>query len=388
MTILLITEFFPDLKRLNFSGGVETRTFFIAKNLARRHKVIVISRRKRGEKKKEETGGLKILRLGIELDKTEAKFSSIFFRLIFIVQSFIIGRKFQPDLVEGSNFICFPPAWLLAKVKNVSSVAWYPDLLGRKWVRKFGVLTGLPGLILEKLSLLLSWNKIIALSQETKKKLIKAGIKKEKISVVYGGVALEFIHRIKARKFSQPTICCVSRLMTYKNIDCLVKAIASIKDKISDIQLVIIGKGPEKKNLRKLVKKLRLEGQVFFKQDLRYKDLLSVLKGSKVFCLPSEIEGFGLVIIEAASSGVPFVVADLPISREVSRDRGGLFFKRGDWRDLARKISQILQDKNLYLKLRREARELARFYSWSKMSLQTEKIYKKSLSFDEKHPHH
>lgn len=380
MTILFITEFFPDLGRLNFSGGVETRTFFIAKNLSKKHEITVISRRKKGEKKKEADQRLKIIRLGREVESSEAKLSSISSRLYFIVQSFIIGLKFKPDLLEGSNFICYPSAWLIAKVKNVPVVAWCPDLLGKEWLRQFDFFTGIFGLILEKLSLLLSWTRVIALSQETKKKLIKRGIKDKKITVVYGGVDLGFIIKIETRKARQPTICCISRLVSYKNVDTLIKAVRLIKQDLKKIRCFIIGEGPEEARLKKLIRHLKLEKDIVFKKNLGYKQLIKILKSSHLFCLPSEIEGFGLATIEALAGGVPFVVADIPINKEVTKGKGGLFFKLNHHQDLASKAVKLLTNKDLAIKLVREGKELLRSYNWQKIASQTEGIYQSAIA--------
>lgn len=380
MKILFITEFFPDLERLNFSGGIETRTFFIAKNLSRKHEITVISRRKKDEKKKEAVQGMKIIRLGREVESSEAKLSSVFSRFYFIVQSFIVGLKFKPDLLEGSNFICYPSAWLIAKVKNVPVVAWCPDLLGKEWLRQFDFFTGIFGLILEKLSFFLPWTRVIALSYETKRKLIRAGIKEEKIRVVYGGVNLGFITKIKTRKARQPTICCISRLVPYKNVDILIKAVKLIKQDLKKIRCFIIGEGPEEQKLKKMIKDLRLEKNVSFKKNLGYKQLIKILKSSHLFCLPSEIEGFGLATIEALAGGIPFVVADIPINKEITEGKGGLFFKLNHHQDLASKAVKLLTNKDLAIKLVREGKELLGLYNWQKIASQTEGVYQSAMA--------
>lgn len=378
MKILFITEFFPDLNLLNFSGGVETRTYFIAKNLSKKHKVIILSRRKKGEKKAEEIGNLKIYRLGKEILNIEAKFSSVFSRFNFIIQSFIYSFKIKADLVEGSNFVSFPSAWFIGLIKNIPKIAWYPDLLGNEWFKNFDFLTGLTGLISENIGLLFPWSRVIALSQETKKKLLKAGINKGKIDVIYGGVDFHFSRQIN-KKFERPTICTISRLVPYKNIDCLIKAISMVKQKIKNISLIIIGKGPEEMKLKKLVQDLRIVENVQFKKDLTYKNLLSILSKSKIFSLPSEIEGFGLATIEAVGLGVPYIISDIPINHEVTKGKGGLFFIKNNTEDLSKKIIKLTEDKDLYSKLKKETRELVSSYSWQEISRQTELVYEKAI---------
>ena len=85
MRILLVTEFYSSLTRPIFSGGVETRTFFVAKYLAQRHQVIVIARKRKGEKRIETRGNLKIYRLGSDVNNLAATVLSLFKRSFFII---------------------------------------------------------------------------------------------------------------------------------------------------------------------------------------------------------------------------------------------------------------------------------------------------------------
>lgn len=382
MRILLITEFFPDEKK-QFSGGVETRTFFLAKYLSQKHKIIVISRRKKGEKLSEKNGNIIITRLGRQVAYTEVKFSSIFPRLIFIAQSIIYGLKQKVDLVEGSNFICLIPTFVIAKLKKIPSVAWYPDIYGSQWIKNFGF-SGFFGWLLEKIGLVLPWTKVIALSEQTKKKLITQGLKKEKISIIYGGVDVDFIKNIKVKKAKDLTICCISRLLPYKNVDCLVKAINLIKRDIPDVKCFIIGKGPEKERLVNLASELKVAKNIEFKQDLDYQELIKLLKSSHIFCLPSRIEGFGLVTIEALAAQVPFVIADIPINHEVTKGKGGLFFQIGNENNLAKKIIYLLANESGRKKYVNQGKELLDSYNWESISKKTERIFERLLSLQKR----
>ncbi len=377
MRILLITEFFPG-KEKKFSGGVETRTFFIAKNLAKKHKIIVISRRKTGRKAEESFDNIKIIRLGRKAKDVEVKFSSILPRLFFIVQSFFIGLKQEVDLVEGSNFICYLPAFFIGKLKKITKIAWYADIYGSEWLKNYGFLTGLFGLILERIGLILPWDRVIALSKQTKEKLVRHGVKEGKIDIVYGGVDLDFIKKARLKKTSLPSVCCIARLVPYKNVDCLIKAVYLIKSEIPEIECVIIGKGPEGEKLRKLSSRLRLKDNIVFKKNLSYKQLIGELRKSYLFCLPSRIEGFGLVTIEALACGTPFVIARTPINKEVTKGKGGLFFVPEDHQDLAEKAKKILLDKKLARKLLEDGKKTLSLYDWRKITQQTEEIYKRS----------
>jgi len=367
MKILLITEFYPD-KSQTFSGGVETRTFFTARYLAKKNQVTVICRKKNSELAYENSNNITIYRLGKNTSLVEAKITTIFSRLIFVFQSFFIGLKVRADIVEGSNFICLLPAFFIGLFKKIPRVAWYPDIYGQEWIKNFGLITGMFGLILEKIGLSLPWTKIIALSGQTKKKLLSQGINPKKIVVIYGGVDLKFIESIKAKKFSNPTICCISRLVPYKDVDILIKALALVKKHIPNINCLIIGKGPEKTKLVKIANNLQLQENIQFVKNIQYSELIAKLKSSHLFCLPSRIEGFGLATIEAMACKLPFVISDTPINREITQSRGGYFFKTGDANDCAKNIqkgilSSVFKPGNISN------------YSWDNISSQTEKVY-------------
>ena len=72
-------------------------------------------------------------------------------------------------------------------------------------------------------------------------------------------------------------------------------------------------------------------------------DVMKEIASSTVFVSASEIEGFGITVIEAAAVDVPFVITDMPVFRETTRNGiGGLLFRKGDATDLAEQIDRTL----------------------------------------------
>src|SRR3989344_6809017 len=298
MRLLFVTEFFPGNKRI-FTGGVEARTFFTIQELKKHHQVKVISR---------------------SSSKVPATFLSIFSRLWFIISSTVKGLRLpRLDLVEGSNVVCYLPAWIIARAKGAKAVAWIPDVLGSNW-RYFGF-TGLLGFFLEWLSLKLPWDHIIALSHQTAKKLHRRGINPDKITVVYPGVDIgEF--QGQARRRNSPTVCVISRLVPYKKVGDSLKLLSQLKTQLPQVKLLVIGEGPELKSLRQQSKPLK---QVYFKSRLPRSELIKELKSCHLLCHFSTVEGFGFVILEALAAGLPYIAYDTPINREVTRHgQGGL----------------------------------------------------------------
>jgi glycosyltransferase involved in cell wall biosynthesis len=376
MKILLLTEFFPHLRNPSFAGGVEARSYFLAKNLVKRHKIIVIARRQNKIPDKETVKSLLVIRCGLKTSSPEATLLSFFSRLTFFLQSIFIGLRQDFDIIEGSNFVTFIPTFIIAQIKKKPSVIWYPDVLIEEWTKYFGIILGLIGEFTERVSLKLPFKKIIALSNQTQKKLIKQKINFKKIIVIYGGYDPKEFRGKPPKKFPLFTICTISRLVPYKKIDVLIKAFKLVKEKISDANLIIIGQGQQEKKLRRIVQSEKISDSVgFFKGDNR-KKTLSILKKSHLFCLPSVIEGFGFVTIEAMAAGLPVILTDISINREITQQgKGVLFFKPNNEKDLSQKILTILQNKQLATKLRKEQIKFKSLYTWYRMTAETEKIY-------------
>jgi len=380
MKLLLLTEFFPPDKSLRFTGGVEARTFFIARELSQKNKVLVICRKTKGLSSFKKMGNVYIYPCGFKTLNIEANFFSVFERLIFLLAAFFKGLSLDFDLVEGSNFVSYLPAYFLGLVKKKPKVAWYADFLGRNWFKYFG-LTGLFGWLIESLSLKFRWNGVIALSQSTKNKLVKAGIDEKKITVVYGGVDLrEPRTQNQEPRTKKKAIICVARLVKYKRIEDLILVFKRLSKKYPRLTLAIVGQGPEEKNLKKLVKDQNLVKQVKFFKNLSRERLIKLLKQSYLFCLPSVIEGFGLATIEAAACGLPYVVSDIAVNREITQNgQGGLLFKPCFIDDLSHQIGLLLRDKKLYRQKRKQVINLAAKYEWEKIVKETQKAYDKSI---------
>ena len=352
MKILFITEFSPDTKQI-FTGGVEARTYFTVHELRSRHSVTVISRRSA---------------------LVSASFWSIFSRLWFMISSIIKGlRHPQADLVEGSNVVCYLPAWIIAKIRRVPAVAWVPDILGREW-RHFG-LTGIFGRCLEWFSLKLPWDHIIALSHQTKDKLIALGVTTNHITVVYPGVnQTEFSLPVPKRNL--PTLCVIARLVPYKRVGDALNLLNQLKSRLPQLKLLVIGTGPQKKSLAHQAKALSLTHQVYFKSRLPRRTLITQLKSCHLLCHFSTVEGFGLVLLEAMAAGLPYVAYATPLNREITHHgKGGFLVPVGDLPAAAAHVKDLLSNSKLYRQKLAEAKNLLTDYSWAHSARHTETVY-------------
>lgn len=362
MKIIFFTEYFSDETKI-ITGGVESRLFYLVKFLTENnHEVIVI--------KRTDKYSFNTFRTVIE---------RILFFINWVFKIFLLNFKVRADIVEGTNFTTYILAYFYARRIRAKAVAWYPDVFLGKAIARLGFFNGLLTEIAERISLQLLWDGIIALSNETKRKLIKAGADERKIEVIYGGVDYNRYNPYnRYSKFKVPTIICIARLVNYKRVEDAITAVYLLKEAIPDIRLLIVGEGPKKRKLK--IRSQNLKVNVEFLGRVSEEKKWELLARSHIHVLSSTVEGFGLVTIEALSAGTPVVNADTPITREVlCGSKGGLVYPVGDYVGLAECIDKLLSDKVLYSKKVKEGLKLASVYKWEKVNAQTERFYEHLL---------
>ncbi len=141
----------------------------------------------------------------------------------------------------------------------------------------------------------------------------------------------------------------VRHLVDICNIDTLVRAIPDIVNEFDDVRFMIIGDGPEKKDLEKLAKDLKIDNKIVFTGNIANADLHKYLASSDLYVdTPHPTKGgggIGVALMEAMSSGLPCVVAKRPGAEAGVRPGfNGQFFKGGDPKDLAQKTIALLND--------------------------------------------
>ena len=167
-----------------------------------------------------------------------------------------------------------------------------------------------------------------------------------------------------------------------KGSDTLVKAIALLRDR--DPVLVVIG-GHSFQDYRayregvfSLLPGLGLElgRDVVLPGTVADADLPAWFAAADVFAFPSTKEGWGLVVLEAMSAGLPVVASDLPVFREYLRPgRDALLVPTGDPPALAGALASVLDDRGLAGRLRAAGRAVAARYTWAASAAEHQRIY-------------
>lgn len=374
MKITFITEYFP-YKNKSVSGGVENRCFNLAKNLAINNDVTVITSWERGQDREYILEGVKIKKVGVNHKYTNfAGIRNNISRFIFMLSSYKEARKIKADIIDAQSFISSLPAYYAAKKHKAKSVYTAHEVWVGKWIKLKGVLTGLGGEIWERVTLKKNWDLVITVSETVKNELVKIGIKEDKIKVFSNGIDLTDFKKLE--KYKEPTICSISRLTKTKKVDILIKSIKILKSDFPNIKCVVLGKGEEYENLKLLVKELNLEKNVFLEGYVSPERLKEVLSKSHLFCLPSTLEGFGIVLLESLASGTPYVCSNIDVLNEISsKIGGGETFIQNDPLDLSIKIKQHLSNKKYSSKKLNESKERLRNFDWVEITKKIENEY-------------
>ena len=148
------------------------------------------------------------------------------------------------------------------------------------------------------------------------------------------------------------TIGIVKSLEEVYGIRFLIEAFAKIASKYSNIELLIVGDGPLKNELKGLCKSLKVDDRVTFTGGVSNNKVPDILNSMDVFVMPSLSESFGVAILEAEASGVPVIATDVGGIPEVVRDsETGFLVKPGDSDAIAQKLSLLIEDSRLREKM-------------------------------------
>lgn len=228
---------------------------------------------------------------------------------------------------------------------------------------------------------------IIAVSESTKQGILdKFKVDPNKIKITYEGVDERFkkitnngiINEIK-RKFgiTKPYIFYVGVWRNHKNIESLIKAFNLLKRKHQiNHQLVLGGREDlHYTNIREEIEKSPFKKDILTTGYIADDELPVLYSGAETFVIPSFIEGFGLIAIEAQKCECPVISSNTSSLPEVLA-KSALFFAPVNIEEMATRIKEILDDPKLRETLIVNGKKNADRFSWQKCAEQTLQIYK------------
>jgi phosphatidyl-myo-inositol dimannoside synthase len=153
----------------------------------------------------------------------------------------------------------------------------------------------------------------------------------------------------------RPTVVCVSRLVPRKGQDALVRALPAVRERVPDAALLLVSGGPDRKRLTKLAQQAGVAEHVVFTGSVPWEELPAHYAAGDVFAMPCrtrmgglDVEGLGIVYLEASATGLPVVAGDSGGAPEAVREGETGFVVGG--RDLAAltdRLVTLLADREL-----------------------------------------
>lgn len=150
----------------------------------------------------------------------------------------------------------------------------------------------------------------------------------------------------------RPTVLCLSRLVPRKGQDMLIRALPEIRQRIDGAVLVVVGGGPYENRLRELVRRTGVEQHVVFTGTVPSAELAAHHTIADVFAMPCrtrggglDVEGLGIVYLEASATGVPVVAGRSGGAPETVKDgRTGFVVDGTSVTAVATAVSGVLAD--------------------------------------------
>ena len=183
-------------------------------------------------------------------------------------------------------------------------------------------------------------------------KEIKEFTKKPKLKAIENICEFEFMKIKKNKNYhklfsnNKKTIIAVSRLNKVKRIDLLINSLHEI-NKDYDVQLVIIGDGPEENKLKNLTRELNLEENVHF---LGFRDdVIQWMINSDIFVTASQVEGSPNSLIEAVCLGIPSIATDCPTGPKEILNNGeqGILIPIDSQKHMVDAMRLLIEDQDL-----------------------------------------
>jgi len=357
LKITFMSLFFPHPNR-GASPGVERSIEEISNNLRKwGHNIKIVTTYLNGGNRRDEYRGLKILRI------KESKF--YFGRLgsLLEINRIIFGlnalrpKNFKffkdSDLIIMYNPGLCTPLFRIKKIPIIS-MFWHFTIVSyfvTRWEFKNN-------------------KNIITVSKKSKEDLVKYyGTKEEWIKIIPNGInTKKFNPSNKSeeirKKYGNNILLFSGLMVDRKSIPTLLKAMSYVIQEIPDAHLILTGYGPRLQEYKKLSYSLNIQNNTTFLGFISDSILVKYYATSDIFILPSELEGFGQILLEAMASGTPVICANRPPMSNIVGD-AGIRFKLYDSKDLSMKIIELLNNRQKLNILSKNALKQVKKYDYS-----------------------
>ncbi|WP_020654069.1 glycosyltransferase family 4 protein [Massilia niastensis] len=234
-------------------------------------------------------------------------------------------------------------------------------------------------------------DRVICVSRAARRTFLASGAAPERYEVVYNGIeqppspAARDGLRAGLGLDGRFAVLTVARFVGRKRHATLLQALPGVLERHPGVELLWVGDGPLMEELRTQAARLGVAGHVRF-LGFRH-DVGELMAAADAYCLPSELEGHPLTVLEAMAAGLPVVAARAPGTTEALQDEEtGLLYRHDSAALLRHALCRLIGDPDLARCLGEAGRQaVGRAFTAQRMARETVAIYLKALRA---HPRH
>ena len=380
MNIAIFTDtFFPQI------NGIVTATVNLSKGLSDRgHKIFIICPEFKNCKEEFKYKNVKIIRIPsipayfyedfrftsiinpslIKLLKKE-KIDIIHFQAPMPLgfQSIIISKIFKIPLIGTFHTFFADPQYLKHMNLDYKIIEKFSWVYARGYYNRCDLITA-PAL-------------------ETKKELLENNFK-EPIKVISNGIDFkQFDNRTKKevkQKYNPngDLLLFIGRIAHEKNLFYLLDCFKIVAEKMPTVKLLIVGDGPQTKELKSKIKELKLSKNVIMTGKIPHKELVksSIFGACKLFVTASKTENQPMTMLEAQANGLVCIgLKDRGMKNLIRDGYNGYLIEDNDKKSFAEKIIKLLKNKELYNKLKKNTEKEIKKHSLNEIAKTWEEVY-------------
>lgn len=331
------------------------------------HKVTFVCSRFPGAQKTERIDGIEVVRIG--------SLHSLWIRTFF---EYIRRRRGTCDVVVvegfgGSRIPRLAPLY----VREPIITEWHQihtDLFKAQYPRW---LVG-PLNVLERFTALVHRGTLIrAGTTEWAHAFQTLGFRAEHIFILPVSIRSNWLEPSAARRMVTPTIVWLGKFRRYKCPHHIVMAMPGILAKVPRAKLVLAGRHDDRAYedaLAEAANQLDISESVHFRFDVTESEKRDLLEEATTLVLPSAVEGFGIVVLEANACGTPVIASDRVPEGAVRDGFNGLRYPFGDTTELAERVVRIMGDSQIRGKLSSNGLQFASSFRWESVGAKFEAI--------------
>jgi len=338
------------------AGGAEVHLLEIAKRLVKRgHEITLLSERYSGSPKEEVIDGILVKRFG-------GKYALHLYAPYFVLKRSEDYDVIIDDIAHAVPFFsyAFTRQPVVAIVHHV-----------HQEVLEVEVNQPLRYIIKRAERFIRHYKRIVAVSRTTRKDLVeKLKVPSERVEVIYPGVDHEKYR--PGEKAERPTLLWMGRMKRYKHPDHALRVFKLVREVVKEAEMIMVGYGEAFPEVKKLIREMKLSN-IILTGRISEDEKVELLQKSWVMLCTSEMEGWGMTIMEAASCATPTVAYNVGALKEtIINGKTGFLIRYGDIEGLARSVTILLEDENLRREISKHALEYSYNFDWEKSTIEFE----------------